>query len=232
MKRIKVTNKTKNPKGFHAVNGELTLEPGENFIPEEDLQYLMANSPGFNIFVKDKALVVRDEKRDETEDEKIERLSFKEKAKAFFQKVNPQKLNHAVIPQIPEQDIEALSSGIVEEFKQQVSDAGNEQLKTFQEKSTQLAEQTTAAIQGQVLADLEKNLPDLKEQFKEGLKGLHAEELEAFKTAIGLEKLQLAEDIDELIKEKLEAFGKSLADAHGKAEKEFKKKLQTAKKSG
>ena len=226
MERIKITNKKNNPKTFFAANGiEITLEEGDNFISEEDLQYLQKHSDGFKHFVAKRILVVRDEKREETEDEKAERKNLMQKAAAMFKNSMPGKANKAgVLEQSPMLDLSAST----EEFDKTIADSATKKLEEFNTKAQELGNQVSESIKGQVQADTEKELlPTLKKSFNDSLQELRKQQLDAFKA-----------ELMEIVEEELTAFQQQCAEIakdalpSDEAEIDSKSITKNAKRSG
>jgi hypothetical protein len=186
MERIKVTNRKKNPKNFFAANGvEITLEEGDNFIAAEDLQYLQQHSDGFRHFVKTNVLVIRDEKREETDEEAEERKNLLQKATAMFKNSMPGKANNAAVLDISGQSPGLDLSAFLQEFDKDIADASAKKLEEFNAKSEQLGEQISATIKGQVQADVESEiLPNLKQYFVDDLEKFRKKQVDDFKAEL------------------------------------------------
>lgn len=177
MQRILVTNKTKNVKAFQTANGELELQPGDNFIHEDDLSLLKNGSAGFAHFIETKGFVIRKESRDETETETKQRKTITQKALALFQRPVPKSsVNNAQIgghPSPTEEDAEKLKEALLLELTKEK----NKEVESFQAKITTLH------------THMEEKLKNLEKSFQET-------------TLLSLDKLSMS--VDELLKEKLE----------------------------
>lgn len=183
MERIRITNRQKNAKVFFATKGiEITLEEGDNFISEDDLQYLQHHSDGFKHFVKTKVLVIGDEKREETKEEAEERKNLLQKAKAMFKNSMPGKANNAAVLDMSGQSPGLDLSASLQKFDESIADASTKKLEEFNSKSEQLGEQISATIKGQVQADVESEiLPNLKQYFVDDLEKFRKDQVDALK---------------------------------------------------
>lgn len=214
MERIRVTNKKKNPKNFFAANGvEITLEEGDNFVNAEDLQHLLEHSDGFKHFVETKVLVVRDDKRKETEEEKAERKNLLQKAKAMFKNAMPGKANKAQTLDMFQQSPVLDLSASTEAFDKSIADSSAKKLAEFNGKAQELADHAAES--------LSKLKTTLRESFVNELEELSKISVEGFQT-----------ELDSMIEKNLDTFREGCAKIAAEMTGLIEKPPQSAKKSG
>lgn len=215
-----------NPDGYRIVLNacDKNGKGGKTWVTKDDVDYLLKTSTPFNDFIRKKLLVIKSGEnsvREENAEEKEQRLSLIEKARAMAQRVMPDKK--------PDSEL-ANTSSELEDFTKSLKTESEKELSLFgdalRNASVEQEKINAESIGNAINAALKQFATDIDQLTKDKTTAalnqfaVDIDQLNKSKMIAALK--QLTTDVDKMLKNRLSAFEKVIKAAVEDAKKQIK----------